>query len=113
MLDLTDSHIHAPRLLSDARVSSMAERFRPLWGAASSGSSGERVFGHVLTAVEIVGVGGAMSYLNSRRAAPGRSAIEIAGVPADLALGMLFSGVSVFTGYFGKYADHGLNVGIG
>jgi len=70
------------------------------------------MFGGILKAVEIIGVGGAMSYLNARHAAPGRNAYEFMGVPADLTLGLLFSGFAL-TGYFGQQGDHALNVGIG
>jgi hypothetical protein len=113
MLDLTDSHIHAPRLLSDGYLQRAEARYSPISHAVASGTSGERVFGHALTAIEIVGVGGAMSYLNSRHAPPGKNAYEILGLPADVVLGLTFSGTAIFTNYFGRYADHGLNVGLG
>lgn len=76
------------------------------------GGKGEDAFGAVLQTVEFVGVAGTMSYFNARHAAPGRQAYEFAGVPVDLALGLLFSGLSV-GGYFGKHASHGTNVGGG
>jgi hypothetical protein len=112
VLDLTDSHIHAPRLLSDGYLQRAEARYAPISHAIASGS-GERVFGHVLTAIEIVGVGGAMSYLNAKHAAPGKNAYEVLGLPADVLLGVVFSGTAVFTNYFGRYAEHGLNVGLG
>jgi hypothetical protein len=73
---------------------------------------GEKTFGAILQALEVVGVAGTMSYLNARHAKPGRQAYEVAGVPADLALGLLFSGLAV-TGYFGDHAKHAHNVGNG
>lgn len=96
-------------ILSDAHVQHLREKFRP-YSFTSGG--GEKTFGEVLKAVEVVGVGGAMSYLNARHAAAGRNAYEVAGVPADLALGLLFSGLAI-TGYFGEHASHGQNVGLG
>jgi hypothetical protein len=111
--DLTDTHIAKPAFTySDQGLARLQERFHPLPRIGTAGG-GERLFGNALTAIEIVGVGGAMSYLNARHAPPGKNAYEVAGLPADVVLGLLFSGVSVFTGYFGKYAEHGLNVGIG
>lgn len=86
-------------------------RVNPTTGAVLGGK-GEDVFGAVLQTVEFVGVAGTMSYFNARHAAPGRQAYEFAGVPVDLALGLLFSGLSV-GGYFGKHASHGTNVGSG
>jgi len=114
MLDLTDSHMYAPRMLSDGFIQRVDARNPPMFsGAKAAGGSGERLFGHALTAVEIVGVGGAMSYLNAKHAAPGKNAYEILGLPADVVLGLTFSGFSIFTNYFGRYAEHGLNVGLG
>jgi hypothetical protein len=113
MLDLTDSHVHAPRLLSDGYLQRAETRFPPLAQLRGPSGSGERLFGHALTAIEIVGVGGAMSYLNARHAAPGKNAYEVLGLPADVVFGLAFSGTAIFTNYFGRYAEHGLNVGLG
>jgi hypothetical protein len=73
---------------------------------------GEKYMGAVLTAVEVVGVAGAMSYLNNKHGTKGRNAVEVMGVPADLALGLLFSGLGV-TGYFGEHGKHSLAIGCG
>jgi hypothetical protein len=97
-------------LLSDANINTLSEKWPRL--AHLSGPKGEKTFGEVMKAIEIVGVGGAMSYMNAKHASPGRNAYEIMGVPADLALGLIFSGFAV-TGYFGEHADHAQNVGIG
>ncbi|HTR02537.1 MAG TPA: hypothetical protein VMN82_05015 [Thermoanaerobaculia bacterium] len=113
MLDLTDSHVHAPRLLSDGYLQRAETRLPPIPTLGIPAGSGERLFGHALTAIEIVGVGGAMSYLNAKHAAPGKNAYEVLGLPADVVLGLAFSGTAVFTNYFGRYAEHGLNVGLG
>ena len=85
----------------------------PRLAAITSTKGGEKAFGNILQAVEVVGIAGTMSYLNSRHAAAGRHAYEVAGVPADLALGLLFSGLATFTGYFGEQAGHVSNVGSG
>lgn len=98
-------------ILSDTHLSSLAERF-PRMSHQFGGAAGEKTFGAVLQTVEFVGVAGAMSYLNVRHAAPGRLAYEVAGVPADLAFGLLFSGLAM-TGYFGEHAKHGYTVGNG
>lgn len=110
MLSEYRPHSHTPGIFSDAHRDSLFERFgtRATLGPAG----GERMFGGLLKAIEIVGAGGAMSYLNSRHAAAGRNAYEVMGVPADLALGLLFSGFAL-TGYFGQQGDHALNFGIG
>lgn len=113
MLDLTDSHIHAPRLLSDGKLQNLETRWSPLPQFRAAAGGGERLFGHALTAIEIVGVGGAMSYLNARHAAPGKNAYEVLGLPADVVLGLAFTGTAVFTNYLGRYSEHGLNVGLG
>lgn len=99
-------------IFSDHTLQDFLNRNPRVSHLASAGGTGENVFGAVLQAVEFVGVAGTMSYLNARHAAPGRQAYEVAGVPADLALGLLFSGLSV-SGYFGKHASHGHNVGGG
>lgn len=96
-------------LLSDAHIHSLGERFPRL---AHLEGAGEKTFGAILAGIEVVGVAGTMSYLNARHAAVGRNAYEVAGVPADLALGLLFSGLAI-TGYFGEHAKHGHNVGFG
>ena len=112
MTTILSEHRPAPGMLfSDAHVHSLGERF-PRMPLLGGGAGGERMFGGILKSVEIVGVGGAMSYLNARHAKPGRNAYEFMGVPADLALGLLFSGFAL-TGYFGQQGDHALNVGVG
>lgn len=99
-------------ILSDNTIRDWHERF-PRMSHAIEGAGGEKTFGAVLQAIEVVGVAGTMSYMNSRHAAAGRRAYEVAGVPADLALGLLFSGLATFTGYFGSQASHVQNVGSG
>src|SRR5271156_2230110 len=99
-------------ILSDNTLRDWAEKY-PALSRAASGAGGEKTFGAVLQTVEVVGVAGAMSYMNARHAATGRNAYEVAGVPADLALGLLFSGLATFTSYFGKQAEHVHNVGNG
>lgn len=101
---------HLPGIFSDAHRQSLSERFAPQMSLGPAG--GERMFGGILKGLEIVGVAGAMSYFNARHAAAGRNAYEVMGVPADLALGLLFSGFAL-TGYFGQQGDHALNFGIG
>lgn len=108
---LSEYRPHGPGMIfSDAHVQALGERF-PARGALA-GVNGERMFGGALKAIEVIGVGGAMSYMNARHAAPGRNAYEVMGVPADLALGLLFSGCAL-TGYFGQQGDHALNFGLG
>lgn len=98
-------------ILSDRLVNDFSERYPRMAHLASSGA-GEKTFGAVLQAITVVGVAGTMSYMNARHAAAGRQAYEVAGVPADLALGVLFSGLAI-TGYFGDHAKHAHNVGNG
>ncbi len=98
-------------ILSDNTLRDWAEKY-PALSRAASGAGGEKTFGAVLQAIEVVGVAGAMSYMNARHAAAGRQAYEVLGVPADLALGLLFSGLAI-TGYFGDHAKHAHNVGNG
>jgi hypothetical protein len=98
-------------ILSDRLVHDFAERYPRMAHAALSGA-GEKTFGAILQGIEVIGVAGAMSYMNARHAAAGRQAYEVAGVPADLALGVLFSGLAL-TGYFGDHAKHAHNVGNG
>jgi hypothetical protein len=78
----------------------------------SHATGGEKMFGDMLQAFEVVGVAGTMSYLNAKHAAAGRNAYEIAGIPVDIVLGLLFSGLSV-AGYFGEHGKHSFNVGSG
>lgn len=99
-------------IFSDHTLQDFLNRNPRVSHLVSPSGTGENVFGAILQAVEFVGVAGTMSYFNARHAAPGRQAYEVAGVPADLALGLLFSGLSV-SGYFGKHASHGHNVGGG
>jgi len=99
-------------ILSDSTINDWQSRFPRLAHVAQT-RGGEKVFGNILEVIEVVGVAGTMSYLNSRHAAAGRHAYEVAGVPADLALGLLFSGLATFTGYFGEQAGHVNNVGSG
>jgi hypothetical protein len=99
-------------ILSDNTIRDWHERF-PRMSHIVEGAGGEKTFGAVLQAIEVVGVAGTMSYMNSRHAAAGRRAYEVAGVPADLALGLLFSGLATFTGYFGSQASHVNNIGSG
>lgn len=98
-------------ILSDRLVHDFAERY-PRVAHLTSSAAGEKTFGAVLQAITVIGVAGTMSYMNARHAGPGRQAYEVAGVPADLALGVLFSGLAV-TGYFGDHAKHAHNVGNG
>ena len=107
---LSEARHHLPGIFSDAHRQSLAERFTSRTSLGPAG--GERMFGGILKGLEIVGVAGAMSYFNARHAAAGRNAYEVMGVPADLALGLLFSGFAL-TGYFGQQGDHALNFGLG
>lgn len=110
---LSEPRAHHPSgigIFSDGYRQSLAERYTPKLSLGPAG--GEKMFGGILKGLEIVGVAGAMSYLNARHAAAGRNAFEVMGVPADLALGLLFSGFAL-TGYFGQQGDHALNFGIG
>jgi hypothetical protein len=88
------------------------DQMYPKLGEHVREATGEKAFGAVLQAIEVVGVAGVVSFLNARHAGPGRKAYEVAGVPADLALGLLFTGFSV-AGYFGQHDQHGQNVGYG
>jgi hypothetical protein len=98
-------------ILSDRLVHDFAERY-PRMAHMASSAAGEKTFGAILQGITVIGVAGTMSYLNARHAAAGRQAYEVAGVPADLALGVLFSGLAL-TGYFGDHAKHAHNVGNG
>ena len=97
-------------IFSDHRIGDLTSKYLPR--ASFEAGGGEKYFGAVLQAVEIVGVAGAMTYMNNSRGAAGRGAIEFMGVPADLALGLIFTGLGV-TGYFGEHGKHSLNVGCG
>jgi hypothetical protein len=107
---LSEYRPHGVGIFSDPRIHALGERYAPK--ATLAGAGGERMFGGALKGIEVIGVGGAMSYLNAKHAAAGRNAYEVMGVPADLALGLLFSGFAL-TGYFGQQGDHALNFGLG
>jgi hypothetical protein len=99
------------RLISDDNLRDFSSQYPRLAHMASS-AAGEKTFGAILQGITVIGVAGTMSYMNARHAAAGRQAYEVAGVPADLALGVLFSGLAL-TGYFGDHAKHAHNVGNG
>lgn len=95
--------------LSDTHLSHLGSRFARMSGLKGGG---ERAFGEVLKTVETVGVAGAMSFVNARYAEAGKPAYEVAGVPADLAGGILIGALSL-AGYLGKYDEHGHNISNG
>lgn len=99
-------------IFSDRTLQEYMERNPRIAQFVSGSGTGENIFGAILQAVEVVGVAGTMSYMNARHAAAGRQAYEVAGVPADLALGLMFAGLAA-SGYFGKHSTHGHNVGNG
>ena len=99
-------------IFSDPTLQHYMERNPRVAQFLTTTSTGENIFGAALHAVEVVGVAGTMSYMNARHAAPGRQAYEVAGVPVDLALGLMFAGLAA-SGYFGKHSNHGYNVGNG
>lgn len=75
-------------------------------------SGGEKGFGEILKTFETVGAGSMMGFLNAKHAKPGRNAVEVGGVPADLTLGV---GLSVFalSNYVGDYSEHVHNLANG
>jgi hypothetical protein len=90
-----------PNLPNLSHLSSFARR-----------TNGESVLGNVLQLGLIGLVAGGTSYMNAKHAAPGRQAYEVLGVPADLALGLSFTGLAL-AGYFGEHAKSGQNIGHG
>lgn len=97
-------------IFSDRMVNSLSEKYLPR--APFNAGGGEKYLGAILQTVEIVGIAGAMTYFNAKHGTQGRGAVEFMGVPADLALGLVFSGLGV-TGYFGEHSKHSLNFGCG
>jgi hypothetical protein len=119
MIDLSDSHMRSlaapspPRLFSDAGISRMDGLFPARAAAAVTAGAGERIMDGAITAVEIIGVGVAVSYFNAKNAQAGKVAYELAGLPVDVVVGILVAGSAVFTNFWGRMSGHALNVGIG
>lgn len=80
--------------------------------SASAAASGEKSFGEILKTVETVGAGAAMGYMNAKYCRPGRNAVEIGGVPMDLALGVV-GNVVALSSYLGEYSEHAHNLANG
>jgi hypothetical protein len=74
--------------------------------------STEEAIGQGLQLVEVGGTAGLMGYANGRMAEAGSDHYAVAGVPVDLgvAAGMH---LLAFAGGFGKYKEHGHNIGDG
>ena len=68
------------------------------------------LMGHALQLVEVGGAAFAFGYAHQRYGVNGE--LQIAGVPADLVAGLGLHAFSMLGG-FGKYAEHGHNLGDG
>jgi hypothetical protein len=95
--------------LTDTQMDSLSTRFSKPRGAATGG---EKSFGEILKTIETVGAGATMGYMNAKYCRPGRNAMEIGGVPVDLALGVV-GNVVALSSYLGEYSEHAHNLANG
>lgn len=96
--------------LTDTHIDALSNRFTKSGAAAAA--SGEKSFGEILKTIETVGAGAAMGYMNTKYCKPGRNAMEIGGVPVDLALGVV-GNVIALSSYLGEYSEHAHNLSNG
>ena len=95
---LSDNHLRS--------LSALATRTIGLRGTAA------RIAGEAIKTGLVVGAVGGMSYVNARYAQPGKGSYEVAGVPVDLAGGLLLSALS-FADVLGRYDEFGHALGAG
>lgn len=95
--------------LSNAHIEALSRRYHDV---TSLRGRGESAAGQLLTAVETVGAGVGMAYCNARYAEPGKTHLEVMGVPLDLALGMGLGAAALF-GVAGRFDEHVNNVASG
>lgn len=95
---LSDNHLQS--------ITKMAARTAGLRGHA------ERVAGEALKTAIVVGATGGMAYVNGRYSEAGKDHLEYAGVPVDLAGGLLISALS-FADVLGRFDEFGHALGSG
>ncbi len=95
--------------LTDTHIDALSNKFTKPRGL---GAAGEKSFGEILKTIETVGAGAAMGYMNAKLCKPGRNAMEIGGVPVDLALGVV-GNVIALSSYLGEYSEHAHNLANG
>jgi hypothetical protein len=71
----------------------------------------EEAIGSGIEVAEVGGTAFGFGYANGRWGGDGGE-VKMFGVPVDLGVGIALTGVSMFGG-FGKYGEHGINVGAG
>jgi hypothetical protein len=71
----------------------------------------EEAIGHGIEVAEVGGTAFGFGYANARWGGDDGE-IKMFGIPVDLGVGIALTGVSMFGG-FGKYGEHGVNVGAG
>jgi hypothetical protein len=71
----------------------------------------EQAIGYGLEVAEVSGTAFAMGYANGRWGGD-KGEVTMFGIPLDLGLGIGMTGVALLGG-FGRYAEHGVNVGAG
>jgi hypothetical protein len=71
----------------------------------------EEAIGSGIEVAEVGGTAFGFGYANGRWGGDGGE-VKVFGVPVDLGVGIALTGVSMFGG-FGKYGEHGINVGAG
>ena len=71
----------------------------------------EEAIGSGLEVAEVGGTAFGFGYVNGRWGGD-EGEMKVFGLPVDLGVGIALTGVSMFGG-FGKYAEHGVNVGAG
>jgi hypothetical protein len=95
---LSDNHLQS--------ITKMATRTAGLRGHA------ERVAGEAIKTAIVVGATGGMAYVNGRYSEAGKDHLEYAGVPIDLAGGLLISALS-FADILGRFDEFGHSLGSG
>lgn len=95
---LSDNHLQS--------ITKMAARTAGLRGHA------ERVAGEAIKTAIVVGATGGMAYANGRYSEAGKDHLEYAGVPIDLAGGLLISALS-FADVLGRFDEFGHALGSG
>jgi hypothetical protein len=71
----------------------------------------EEAIGHGIEVAEVGGTAFGFGYANAKWGGDAGE-LKMFGIPVDLGVGIALTGVSMFGG-FGRYAEHGVNVGAG
>jgi len=99
--------------LSDAHVTGLQDRVqRKIAELRSTPSSSDKSLAFFVRSIETVGAAGVMGYMNAKHAKPTRNAMELFGLPIDVALGVL-GNVFAVSNYLGEYSEHLHNVSSG